>query len=939
MRRTFALLTIAFVAELGVGHFSRRAGTRAELYVERGTNLLTCKIGASPVSRMSSGTTRPGAQHALGECTAPGAGTTIGAVGLSSHLIGDSHTVPSNDGFGGTAQYVDVTAYGARVLSGAPPQTTVTVRGGSTAATLAATGTFRNGDGVVIYGAGATNTMTTPSAPTVTASIGSSLMFTGRTITGNNARGATRYAYEIEARDQNGGLTAASPDGMIANGVATLGTTSGTIRSSSRSGSTVTVTMSAPFPTVAGALVYVYNSSDASFSGYYAMATAPDRTHFTYTQGTDTRGGATTSSTGGTAVVYLCNHVTWTAVTGAFQYYIYGRTAGSENLIGISRPGELFFDDYGSAATANLTVPSYVTSTPNGAATNDNFSTTIVSGAGTTSVTLANAVTNGVAGAKFLFDDAPGILAAANAAKTAGAILYFPSSGSFVVNSALNLGQGLSVKQSAPLTINETIQIGQAVNWSGDSGNGNGSGTAPQFSWVRATRIVANAYPAVLETNANSVHFDWLTFAVPTQGLGMMVSNGNFNFTMDYSNFIVSCCNGLDYTGMGFYSIAANEMIFRHVTFTTSPPAGAGTTTTPIMFFRDGITGGVGHFEFRDCYEAYRGIGIDSASGTGTVVSNLYAQALQAPMFTINPTAFGNAAIRFENSNSDTSNQPYLVTLGVAGSLFLTWENNAGAQAEAGGFPGSINGITAVDSKFSANTGTNSKGVIRTITGMRVPFWDPSQAAQAIGQPDFQVNSALHFPANYTLYFDLQPPSGLAISVPAGGSIAAGTYWFGITATGFDGGETKLSAPVSCTTTPGSQTCALTWTAEEGAASYSVYAGSTPAGAGHTNANAGCTQITATSCTFTTLTLSGGQSAPAGTGTGLTTVLTNEVITPIFQCNAFVTVASLPAASASKGRWTCVGDSTAIVTEGQPAVGGSTHVAAVFSDGTKWKAF
>src|SRR5271169_3608272 len=191
MRRTFALVTIAFVAELGVGHFSRRAGTRAELYVERGTNLLTCKIGGSPVSRMSSGTTRPEAQHALGECTAPGAGTTIGAVGVSSHLIGASHTVPANDRFGGTAQYVDVTAYGARALSGAPPQTTVTVRGGSTAATLAATGTFRNGDGVVIYGAGATNTMTTPSAPTVTASIGSSLMFTGRTITGNNARGAT----------------------------------------------------------------------------------------------------------------------------------------------------------------------------------------------------------------------------------------------------------------------------------------------------------------------------------------------------------------------------------------------------------------------------------------------------------------------------------------------------------------------------------------------------------------------------------------------------------------------------------------------------------------------------------------------------------------------------------------------------------------------------
>jgi len=937
MRGTFALGVIALVSGLGLGDFAQSAVTRAELYVDNGTNLLTCKIGVSPVSCVSSGTTTRGARHARGDYTALGTGTIIGPGGDSTRSAGNTRTVPVSALLGGATPYVDVTAYGARALSGAAPQTTVTVSGGSTVAMLAAASTFQNGDGVVIYGAGTTNTLTTPSAPTVAASIASSLMFTGRVTTGAKAQGATSYAYEIEARDQDGGLTAASPDGTITNGVATLGSTAGTITSSSRSGNTVTVTMSAPFPAVAGALVYVYNSSDASFSGYYAMATAPDRTHFTYIQGTDTRGGATTSSTGGAAIVYLCNHVTWTAVTGAFQYYIYGRTAGSENLIGISRPGELYFDDYGSSATANLTAPPYVSSKPHRTATNDYLSTRILSGAGTTSVTLANAAVNRVAGATFLFDDAPGILAAANAARTAGAILYFPNSGSFVVNSALNLGQALSIKQAAKLTLNETVQIGQAVSWSGELGNG--TGTAPQFSWVRATIIAANAYPAILENNANSVHFEWLTFTVPTQGLGMMVSGGNFNFTMDYSNFIVSCCNGLDYTGMGLYSIAANEMVFKHVAFTQSPPAGVGTTTTPIALFRDGTNGGIGHLEFKDCYEAYRGLEIDSASAQSTVISNLYAQSLQAPMFTINLTAFGNPAVHMDNSNSDTSNQPLFVSLGTTGGTGLSWEGNGGAQLEAGGFPGSVNGITSVDSKSSANTGTNAKGVIQTSTGMRIPFWDPSQAGQAVGQPDYQVNSAFHFPAKYTLYFDLQPPSGLAISVPTGGSIATGTYWFGITATGYDGGETKLSAPVSCTTTPGNQTCALTWTAEEGAASYSVYVGSTAANAGHTNANAGCTQITATSCTFKTLTLSGGQSAPAGTGTGLTTVMTNEVITPIFQCNAFVTVASLPAASASKGLWTCVSDSTAIVTEGQPAVGGSTHVAAVFSDGTKWKAF
>ena len=151
------------------------------------------------------------------------------------------------------------------------PQTTVTVSGGSTVATLAATGPFQNGDGVVIYGAGATNTMSTPSAPTVVASAASSLMFTGRTVTGANVTGSTSYDYVIEARDQNGGITAASSDTSISNGVATLGTTTGTITSSARAGNTVTVTMSAPFTPVVGAMVYILNGSDASFSGYYKV--------------------------------------------------------------------------------------------------------------------------------------------------------------------------------------------------------------------------------------------------------------------------------------------------------------------------------------------------------------------------------------------------------------------------------------------------------------------------------------------------------------------------------------------------------------------------------------------------------------------------------------------------------------------------------------------
>jgi len=927
---------MAFVAELGVGHFSRRADTRAELYVERGTNLMTCKIGASPVSRMSSGTTRPGARYALGESTAPGAGTTIGAVGVSSHLIGDSHTVPANVHFGGTAQYVDVTAYGARALSGAPPQTTVTVRGGSTAAALAATGTFRNGDGVVIYGAGATNTMSTPSAPTVVASAASSLMFTGRTVTGANVTGSTSYDYVIEARDQNGGITAASSETSISNGVATLGTTTGAITSSARAGNTVTVTMSAPFTPVVGTMVYILNGSDPSFSGYYQIAGSPDSSHFTYVQGTNSNGGAGTSSTGGSAVMYLCNHISWTAVTGAWQYYIYGRTSGSLAYIGASRPGELYFDDYGSGATSHLTKPSYVTSTPQVAATNDYLSTTIVSGAGTTAVTIANPTVNTVAGSTFLFDDAPGILAAVAAAQAVGGTVHFPKFvGSYVINSFLNLGQGISISQDAGITINETVEIGQSTTWRGSPP----SSIAPQFAYSAGSQINANAYPSIFETDANSVHFEHLTFGVPTQGLGMMLGGGTFNATFDYVNFIVSCCNGFDYTGMGFYSIGINEVIFRHSAFTQSPPGGAGNTNTPIAFFRDTGSGGIGHIEFKDCTESGRGISVDSASASAIYVTNMYAQALQSSMFTVYLTAFGNPTVHFDNNNSDTSNQPLFVLFGAGANLI--WEGNGGAQAEAGGFPGSINGKVTVDIRGGQNTGINARGFSHVnYNAMRIPFWDPSQAGQALTQSEIRVDSAMHFPSQYTAYWDLQPPSNIAAAPVAGGTTPDGTYWLTVTATGYDGGETVPGTAASCTTSSGTgnSTCVVTWNALEGAAAYTVYAGSTAGGAGHTNAQ-GCLQIAALICTIAHVNLSGGQSSPSVSGTGLTTIMSGRVITPIFQCNAFVTVASLPAASASKGLWTCVGDSTAIVTEGQPAVGGSTHVAAVFSDGTQWKAF
>jgi hypothetical protein len=834
--------------------------------------------------------------------------------------------------------YVDVTDFGARAIDSTHiPQTTASITGSTSVATLAAASTFINGDGVVIYGAGATNTMSTPSAPAVTPSVASALMNTGLTVA--TPAGSTSYAYEIEARDLNGGLTAASSQGSTTTGVAALGTVSGSITSMARSGNTVTVTMAAAFSDAVGGVAYIVNSSDSTFSGYYTVVSRPDSTHFTYIQGVSTVGGATATSTGGTAVVYLCNHISWAAVTGAFQYYIYGRASGSLTLIGASRPGDLFFDDYGAAATASIHLPSYVSSTPSVSASNDNLSTTIVSGAGTTSVTLANPAVNTVGGATFLFDDGPGILAAANAARSGLSLLHFPNNPTtffgYQVNSVVNLGGSLSVLQSQAITLNETMEIGASVTWMGDT---TGGGQAPQFGYSKGSPIFANAYPAMYLSSANGANrFSDVYFNVPNQGLGILNPNAGFNFVMERGGFVVGSSNN-DYTGMGIALYGAANVVFNYSLFSGSSPGTAGAVTTPIALLRDSVGNPTSNIFFDHCYESTRGIAVDSSSANPVVVHHMYAQGLVAPMATISVSTFAQTKIRMDMSQSDTSNAPMLAFFGPNGvaSALLTYDGNNPSQSETGGFPPSIDGTPFMDSRYSINTGQNLAGIEETQHGMRIPFWSPSQSNAANPQPDVRVNSALHFPAQFPLYFDLPAPTGLNVTATSGGSIAAGTYSFEVTATGYDGGETVPGVAQSCTTSAGTQTCALTWTAEQGAASYSVYASN---GAGFSNGNTGCTQIITTSCTFTALSFPGGVGPPADTGTGRTSIGLGQAISPAFWLNSNGVVSALPSAAANTGKMMVVTDSTAISAEGQTCVGSGTAIALAFSNGTIWKCF
>src|SRR3990167_5974058 len=109
---------------------------------------------------------------------------------------GASGDVQTNNGAGafsgGTAlsllarkqrPFFDVIDYGARAIdTGTSYSTTCTTSASSTAVTLASASIFQNGDGISCFGAGATNAMSTPGAPTVTPSLNAAATGTGRVV-------------------------------------------------------------------------------------------------------------------------------------------------------------------------------------------------------------------------------------------------------------------------------------------------------------------------------------------------------------------------------------------------------------------------------------------------------------------------------------------------------------------------------------------------------------------------------------------------------------------------------------------------------------------------------------------------------------------------------------------------------------------------------------
>jgi hypothetical protein len=191
--------------------------------------------------------------------------------------------------------------------------------------TVAGGSGFVNGDGIVIRGAGANITLTTPGAPAVTPS--GAAVFSGTGLTVQNTFGTSTYQYQVVARDIGGGYTAASSITTIANGPSALGSVSVDVSSWTASKTVVTVTTSSAHNLVAGQMVLIAGADGAN--GWWQVATVPNVTSFTFHTSSDTRLGAPTEGgASGRVTTWFCNRLTWTPVARAMAYFIYGRKAG-----------------------------------------------------------------------------------------------------------------------------------------------------------------------------------------------------------------------------------------------------------------------------------------------------------------------------------------------------------------------------------------------------------------------------------------------------------------------------------------------------------------------------------------------------------------------------------------------------------------------------------
>jgi hypothetical protein len=421
----------------------------------------------------------------------------------AQNIDADFHTKGPNPSY-------DVTRYGGYIGPYYNTGTTGTMTGSSSVLTLANALDFANGHGILVLGAGPAPTIV---APSMVSAVPAQVV------------GTSTRTYAVVAEDYFGGRVPATTTATTTTAVATPGIQTATIASCNRVSGVVTCTTTGNHNFQTGAQIEIPRNStgDGSFEGVFTLTSASGTT-FTYNQyGASDANGTVTSGTARVAGRIVLKWNAQPVTNTVLRNYIYVCTttcslpanAANFTLEGVSTGNDSYFVDAGYPMSAINIGNGDVPTTIQTAASNQWLSTTIVNGGGGTSLTLANAASNGVNGVKVLHDNSPNIRAACaafpnNGSTSIGGTIFVPTSLNFnyyfPINSTLNmvscLGQ-TEIQFASPTWMQGTIVM-RAQNKLKGLAAGNVDQATPFYNLNTQAVLVGMAYPMVYMTPGQS---------------------------------------------------------------------------------------------------------------------------------------------------------------------------------------------------------------------------------------------------------------------------------------------------------------------------------------------------------------------------------------------------------------------------------------------------
>jgi hypothetical protein len=744
--------------------------------------------------------------------------------------------------------HLDLLAFGAYATYSS---TTATTTSGSAAVTLAAASNFRNNEFITIYQAGGANTAALPTGLKVTPSVNAG----GYTQAVALAGGSTTYGYRIVAEDAYRGRTASTAVASTGTAQVSLGMQGVNIRTLSRTANVVTVVCASTCRVPVGGMVYIqyFTTNDASFEGFFKVASVKNSTTFLANQNFDTRLGATSEASAaistrnipGCTENNMClawfnvNRLSWTKSANALRYYIYGSNCPRTCTL-IGQTVMTFWDDYGPTMEQNQFFPPFVPTTAPSSSANQHLIARILAGAGTTLLKLNVAAGASLSNSPALSDDGPAFVAAAQAhynGQNGFAPLYIgPQMHYPIVNSYVDLMNCTNPALPAPphdscgfldiqingnsLNLNDTLAL--AAHITGLVGD-----TAPSFTWAAQSHIIGTAYPLLY--GGFSLHRVALSSVNGNGGLNAYITKGS-NFTYDFSSFVTGNGSSTDYTGMNIvFQTGGFSYRFRNSLISTGAPGGITenfvgfSPVTSIAFITSGAGTATGNFGAESVWFVNRGSMEQSClpnGGNWVIFRDIQTQNSNLPVLQF-ACSENTITSGVDIENVTPADFPTALVANYTPGIFsgISIKNTTYQQGSHFFLAG--NPFFGVDTSLYSNPGSaRETSFSETIAGLDGIFYTGATGGGGLARQTF--NKSVRIGNNYTLFAGGPRAPTPSCTVSGSGPVARGTYEVVLIPVWWSGGEGRASPVFTCHVGSNNSKVIINWTAMSGIMGYDV---------------------------------------------------------------------------------------------------------------------